>query len=124
VAGLTSFAQARPDVLAAQLWAAGQAARNASPPPARFAAAAPCPSFPLTTRRWPPIFPFFSPPEQVLRAFKVPCDPLRLKEAYRTAVRMYHPDSNSKEKVWRTEEQREQAEEVMKVINERKPDSL
>jgi hypothetical protein len=26
--------------------------------------------------------------------------------------------------VWRTEEQREQAEEVMKVINERKPDSL
>ena len=31
--------------------------------------------------------------------FRVPCEPSRLKEAYRLAVRMYHPDSNSKDKV-------------------------
>ncbi len=36
---------------------------------------------------------------QVLRAFKVPCEAGRLKDAYRVAVRMYHPDSNSKDKV-------------------------
>ena len=28
---------------------------------------------------------------QVLRAFGLPCDPGRLKEAYRQATRMYHP---------------------------------
>ena len=36
---------------------------------------------------------------QVLRIFKVPCEAGKLKEAYRVAVRMYHPDSNSKDKV-------------------------
>lgn len=36
---------------------------------------------------------------QILRAFNVPTHPSKLKDAYRLAVRMYHPDSNSKEKV-------------------------
>lgn len=36
---------------------------------------------------------------QLLRIFGVPCDPARLRDAYRTAVRMYHPDSNSRDRV-------------------------
>ncbi|KAL4858545.1 UDP-glycosyltransferase TURAN [Chlorella vulgaris] len=61
---------------------------------------------------------------QVLRAFKVPCEAGRLKDAYRVAVRMYHPDSNSKDKAWRTDDEKIHAEEVMKLINERKPQDL
>jgi len=62
---------------------------------------------------------------QVLRTFKVPvADPARVKEAYRVAVRMYHPDSNSKDRVWSTSTEKTAAEEVMKIINEKKPDDL
>jgi len=58
----------------------------------------------------------------ILRVLHVPCeDSTRVKDAYRLAVRMYHPDSNSKEKVWNTEKEKIQAEEVLKIINERKP---
>ncbi|KAG7672898.1 hypothetical protein Ndes2526B_g08573 [Nannochloris sp. 'desiccata'] len=58
---------------------------------------------------------------QVLNLLGVPCDdPLQIKYSYRIAVRMFHPDSNSKEKVWNTPEEKVQAEEVMKIINERK----
>lgn len=58
----------------------------------------------------------------VLRVFKVTVtDASKLKEAYRTAVRMYHPDSNSQEKVWKTPLEKAEAEEIMKIINERKP---
>ena len=58
---------------------------------------------------------------QVLRIFGVPCeDPLKVRDAYRVAVRMYHPDSNSKEKAWKNPIQKLQAEEVLKIINERK----
>ena len=62
---------------------------------------------------------------QVLRAFGVPCpDPSRVKDAYRQAVRMYHPDSNSRERAWASAESKLEAEEAMKVINERKPEDL
>ncbi|KAI7835788.1 hypothetical protein COHA_010308 [Chlorella ohadii] len=61
---------------------------------------------------------------QLLRIFGVPTDPARLKDAYRIAVRMYHPDSNSRDRAWRTEEEKYEAEEVMKIINERKPADL
>jgi hypothetical protein len=58
---------------------------------------------------------------QVLKLLGVPCDdPSQVKYSYRIAVRMFHPDSNSKEKVWNTPEEKVQAEEVMKIINERK----
>jgi len=58
---------------------------------------------------------------QVLTLLGVPCDdPSQIKYSYRIAVRMFHPDSNSKEKVWNTLEEKVQAEEVMKIINERK----
>lgn len=58
----------------------------------------------------------------VLKILHVPCDDsTRVKDAYRLAVRMYHPDSNSKEKVWNTDKEKIQAEEVLKIINERKP---
>eukprot|EP00887_Chlorella_sp_A99_P001936 scaffold18.g1936.t1 len=62
--------------------------------------------------------------EQVLRAFGVPCDPGRLKDAYRQATRMYHPDSNSSARLWQTPADKVEAEEVMKIINERKPADL
>ena len=128
------------------------------------------------------------PAAQLLRIFGVPTDPARLRDAYRTAVRMYHPDSNSRDRVggrapqragggtrravcaaraqggravrghlpastlaagrhrsiafvppamrfkpfpclcpvqaWRTEDEKFEAEEVMKIINERKPADL
>lgn len=47
-----------------------------------------------------------------------------LKEGYRQAVRMYHPDSNSKERLWGNPEQKMECEEIMKIINERKPEKL
>ena len=57
----------------------------------------------------------------VLNLLGVPCDDdSQIKYSYRIAVRMFHPDSNSKEKVWNTPEEKVQAEEVMKIINERK----
>jgi hypothetical protein len=63
---------------------------------------------------------------QVLRAFGVPCpDQARVKDAYRLAVRMYHPDSNSRDRAWGPgAEGKLEAEEVMKLINERKPEGL
>jgi curved DNA-binding protein CbpA len=60
----------------------------------------------------------------VLRVFSVPCEAGRLREGYRQAVRMYHPDSNSKDRGWSTLEQKLECEEIMKVINERKPSTL
>lgn len=58
---------------------------------------------------------------QVLRIFGIPCDdPSKIKDAYRIAVRMYHPDSNSKDRAWKTPQEKVQAEEVMKIINEKK----
>lgn len=52
-------------------------------------------------RLWDPANPACTAPAppQILRAFNVPTHPSKLKDAYRLAVRMYHPDSNSKEKV-------------------------
>ena len=62
---------------------------------------------------------------QVLRAFNIPCgDPKKIKVAYMQAVRMYHPDSNSKSRCWSTPRQRAEAEEIMKLINQRKPDDF
>jgi hypothetical protein len=62
---------------------------------------------------------------QVLRAFNIPCgDPQKIKIAYMQAVRMYHPDSNSKSRCWSTPRQRAEAEEIMKLINQRKPDDF
>lgn len=57
-----------------------------------------------------------------LRVFGVPCDDSSrgLKDAYRLAVRMFHPDSNSRERAWATPTEKMQAEEVMKIINERR----
>ena len=60
---------------------------------------------------------------QVLRAFDIPCsDPKKIKVAYMQAVRMYHPDSNSKTRTFTTERDRCEAEEIMKLINQRKPE--
>lgn len=62
---------------------------------------------------------------QVLRLLHVPCpSATKIKDAYRLAVRMYHPDSNSRERVWNTPQEKVQAEEVLKIINERKPDDF
>lgn len=62
---------------------------------------------------------------QVLRAFNIPCsDPKKIKMAYMQAVRMYHPDSNSKARKWSSARGKAEAEEIMKLINSRKPDSL
>ena len=62
---------------------------------------------------------------QVLRIFGVTCDdPSKIKDAYRLAVRMYHPDSNSKERAWKNSTEKIQAEEVMKIINEKKEREL
>ncbi|GAB4816767.1 hypothetical protein N2152v2_003813 [Parachlorella kessleri] len=61
---------------------------------------------------------------QVLLAFKVSCDASSLKEGYKRAVRMYHPDSNSKDRLWASAEQQMECEEIMKIINDRKPASL
>lgn len=62
---------------------------------------------------------------QVLRTFKVPVlNPTGVKNAYRAAVRMYHPDSNSKDRAWSTAREKLEAEEIMKIINEKKPDDL
>eukprot|EP00890_Picochlorum_soloecismus_P004695 jgi/Picsp_1/5226/NSC_02589-R1_---NA--- len=59
---------------------------------------------------------------QVLRAFNVTCkDPENIKGAYMQAVRMYHPDSNSKLRTWSTDREKAEAEEIMKLINQRKP---
>lgn len=59
---------------------------------------------------------------QVLRAFDVSCkDPENIKGAYMQAVRMYHPDSNSKLRTWSTDREKAEAEEIMKLINQRKP---
>ena len=59
---------------------------------------------------------------QVLRAFNVSCkDPENIKAAYMQAVRMYHPDSNSKLRTWSTDREKAEAEEIMKLINQRKP---
>jgi hypothetical protein len=59
---------------------------------------------------------------QVLRAFNVSCnDPENIKAAYMQAVRMYHPDSNSKLRTWTTDREKAEAEEIMKLINQRKP---
>ena len=58
---------------------------------------------------------------EALKLLGVPFDDSStVKDAYRLAVRMYHPDSNSKERVWSTAVEKIQAEEVMKIINERK----
>lgn len=60
---------------------------------------------------------------QVLRAFGIKCDdPKKIKIAYMQAVRMYHPDSNSKSRTFRTARDRLEAEEIIKLINHRKPD--
>lgn len=62
---------------------------------------------------------------QVLRTFDVPCvDPKKIKFAYMQAVRMYHPDSNSKSRCWSTAREKVEAEEIMKLINQRKPDDF
>ena len=62
---------------------------------------------------------------QVLRMFDVPCvDPKKIKFSYMQAVRMYHPDSNSKSRCWRTGREKAEAEEIMKLINQRKPDDF
>lgn len=55
----------------------------------------------------------------VLCVFGVPCaSNEKTREAYRIAVRMYHPDSNSKDRAWSNLDQRIECEEIMKVINE------
>ena len=62
---------------------------------------------------------------QVLRAFDIPCDdPKKIKVSYMQAVRMYHPDSNSKTRSFTNERDRLEAEEIMKLINQRKPDQF
>lgn len=62
---------------------------------------------------------------QVLRAFNIPCsDPKKIKTAYMQAVRMYHPDSNSKSRKWSSARGKAEAEEIMKLINSRKPDDF
>ena len=62
---------------------------------------------------------------QVLRAFNVPCsDPKKIKTAYMQAVRMYHPDSNSKSRKWSSARGKAEAEEIMKLINSRKPEGF
>jgi len=62
---------------------------------------------------------------QVLRAFDIPCDdPKKIKVSYMQAVRMYHPDSNSKTRTFTNERDRMEAEEIMKLINQRKPDQF
>ena len=62
---------------------------------------------------------------QVLRAFGIPCDdPKKIKLAYMQAVRMYHPDSNSKTRKSRTPRDRLEAEEIIKLINQRKPEQF
>jgi hypothetical protein len=62
---------------------------------------------------------------QVLRAFGINCDdPKKIKIAYMQAVRMYHPDSNSKSRTFRTARDRLEAEEIIKLINQRKPDQF
>jgi hypothetical protein len=62
---------------------------------------------------------------QVLRAFGIPCDdPKKIKVAYMQAVRMYHPDSNSKTRTFRTPRDRLEAEEIIKLINQRKPEQF
>ncbi|GAB4822249.1 hypothetical protein N2152v2_009295 [Parachlorella kessleri] len=59
--------------------------------------------------------------DAVLQAFGVACDASNLREAYRQAVRRFHPDSNSRERLWATPDQREECEEILKIINQRKP---
>lgn len=62
---------------------------------------------------------------QVLRAFGIQCDdPKKIKIAYMKAVRMYHPDSNSKSRTFCTDRDRLEAEEIMKLINQRKPEQF
>lgn len=63
--------------------------------------------------------------ENVLKTFNISLTgSSKLKDGYRMAVRMYHPDSNSQDRVWRTPLEKAEAEEIMKIINERKPPDL
>ncbi|KAL6770083.1 hypothetical protein ACKKBG_A33535 [Auxenochlorella protothecoides x Auxenochlorella symbiontica] len=63
--------------------------------------------------------------EELLTRFGVPeARGAGLRERYRTALRLYHPDSNSAGRAWACPRQQMECEEIMKIINAQKPGTL
>ena len=61
---------------------------------------------------------------EALLALYCPATEESLRARYHAAVRRYHPDSNSPDRAWRSERQRLECEEIMKLINAQKPHSI